>query len=556
MFKIADPNSTVLVELNTKGKARVVAFRPDEERALMVGSDVRADFRVSGTGVAPVAAVAFHLERRDGVAWLVPAYELDDLRLNTARVTGPLPLEERNVIEFGEVCIDATVLDGGLCSAGETPSGDDVWSQPVSRTSEPPGEDDTTLVAMRAIGRPTHVSQQTTAMLRPIDAAALVPQQTERMVPYRPQPNPAAAPALFPVQITERMPPVRSATASLPAHVTAFGTEIMAPYRPNPSEDPDAPPPTVRARKHVAATAAPAPDSVPRTRAAERAAPDRTAARLVTSPLGADAVVPPLASQRIVPVPVVAVTLAALAKPAGSSPSERASDDNTTLFEMPVVRREQRSGDGGGRDSASTPGAARSPTPSEWSNDKTRGAVAKTPAPGATMHFWLEKLGLLAKARPVLVAGGSVVGALVLAAALLGATRLARHHQAPRHTAQASRDDSSTPHRAVVGAAAPALPEPIQIVEVSAPPAASGAPRSASIPAVKSAPNDPELAAAVAHVIAGRYSDAREAYASLSQRTDSATTYAAITRLLARTESAECSGGSQDAPKDCPGVHR
>lgn len=223
-----------------------------------------------------------------------------------------------------------------------------------------------------------------------------------------------------------------------------------------------------------------------------------------------------------------------------------------------MVRREQRSGDGGGRDSASTLGAARSPTPSEWSNDKTRGAVAKTPAPGARMHFWLEKLGLLAKARPLLVAGGSVVGAFVLAAALLGATRLARHQQAPQHTAMASKDHSSTPHRAVVvtAAAAPARPEPIQIVEVSAAPATSSASRSTSIPVVKTGPSDPDLAAAVSDVIAARYGDARAAYSSMSARTDNAATYAAINRLLARAESAECSGGSQDAPKDCPGVHR
>jgi hypothetical protein len=225
------------------------------------------------------------------------------------------------------------------------------------------------------------------------------------------------------------------------------------------------------------------------------------------------------------------------------------------LFEMPVVYLENIP-DAQGPNAASAPDHARSPTHPDWSNDETHRAVARTLAPAARILSWLEKLGLLAKARPALVACGVAAGACALTTGLLVATSLTRHREThSQETVKSAAARSVVPPRAVV-AAAPAPSEPIQIIEFSSAPPASSASRAAPPPAAKKTPSDPELAAAVADVIAGRYSEARAAYAALSPRTDNAKTYATVSRLLARTEHAECSGNGPGAPKDCPGVHR
>jgi hypothetical protein len=106
MFKIYYPHSTILLELTAHGMARHVVFRAGGARGVVVGSTPRADFCVSGARVEPLE---FHLERGAEGLWLIPAFGLRDLRLNAGRVSGPMPLEAHNIIEFGGVRLGAMV---------------------------------------------------------------------------------------------------------------------------------------------------------------------------------------------------------------------------------------------------------------------------------------------------------------------------------------------------------------------------------------------------------------------------------------------------------------
>jgi hypothetical protein len=116
MFKICNPQSSILLELNADGMARRVVFRSGEERGVVVGSTPLADFCVRGVRVEPVE---FHLERAGEAIWLIPAYGIRGLRLNAGRVSGRAPLEAYNVIEFGGVRLGATISDEqpGTCRA-------------------------------------------------------------------------------------------------------------------------------------------------------------------------------------------------------------------------------------------------------------------------------------------------------------------------------------------------------------------------------------------------------------------------------------------------------
>ena len=349
------------------------------------------------------------------------------------------------------------------------------------------------------------LGQQTTAMLRPIDARVVGPQQTERMAPYRPEADRSAETPSSPVQSTERMAPVPRATSNPSAGpvFTVLGTEIMAPFRAAPS--------------------------------------------LSSSEAPSVVATPP-----IVPATIVAITIVPPARARASSPlADQAADRDTTLFEVPAVPAEQRSTDGRNREATPTAVDVRSPIPR--GRDETPRGVAKTRHPASVTVSWLAKLGLLAKARPVLVACGAMAGAFVLAAVLLATTRMmGRHETRPAPAAKASATHSVTPPTAVASAS----PTPIQIVETPPTVRSGGATRPPSSPAKKKTPNDPELAAAVADVLAGRYSEARVAYAALSHRPGNTATYASLARLLARAEDPECLANGQGAPKDCPGVHR
>ena len=301
MFKIADANSSVFVQLIANGLVRNLALRPAEERGLIVGSMVEADFHVEGLRVAPVQ---FHLERHEEGIWLVPAYGFGDLRLNAARVLGPTPLNEHNVIKFSGVHLELTIRSAeDFAASGESAFTDEQRKGEFSASYSMnlPSEDDATQLAMPAVPVTSLPDDEwPTTVMQPVSldhsngnrsAADLEspgrelvtsPQEqtTQKIVPFRPVPNGSGSPDGHPTaelrpmpnvqnplrsfrpsewRRTARVPPLprpphQSLTSQLNASLrsarligrdgtpatTVHGTEIMVPVRPGSAEVPQA----------------------------------------------------------------------------------------------------------------------------------------------------------------------------------------------------------------------------------------------------------------------------------------------------------------------------
>ena len=98
---------SIELELCFDGLFHRFELASDDTRALTVGSLPRADLRIEAPGVAPVH---FHLERDGNEVWIVPAYGAHDLRVDTARITGPKCIDGRAVIEFAGIRVDVRVV--------------------------------------------------------------------------------------------------------------------------------------------------------------------------------------------------------------------------------------------------------------------------------------------------------------------------------------------------------------------------------------------------------------------------------------------------------------
>jgi len=157
--------------------------------------------------------------------------------------------------------------------------------------------------------------------------------------------------------------------------------------------------------------------------------------------------------------------------------------------------------------------------------------------PGPRAHAWLAAVGRSAQQRPLLVAATALAGSLVLALALVGVARIAgpsregtraepRSHAAPPSTGEAS------------AALAERLPVPKFPLTGAVPiPSASGG----AAPLV-----------AATHLSAGRYAEAKEAYAELAGLQPSNPAYAVVADVLTRQQSPSC---QQKKPaRGCPQV--
>jgi len=216
MFKIANPNSTVFLELNANGVARNIALPPNDDRGVLVGSTPLAHVRLTGERIAPVQ---FHLERCDEEVVLVPAYGIRDLVLNGASVAGPVPLERRNVIEFGGVLLRALVLEGERTDD----YGDQITKLREGRSFgasylvDLPGEHDVTRQAMRPMDDRPADEWPTVAIPR----SSLQSESATQEAAWHPE------------ETTRRLVPTRpTATNEDDVAFTSNGTQIMAPYRP------------------------------------------------------------------------------------------------------------------------------------------------------------------------------------------------------------------------------------------------------------------------------------------------------------------------------------
>jgi hypothetical protein len=162
----------------------------------------------------------------------------------------------------------------------------------------------------------------------------------------------------------------------------------------------------------------------------------------------------------------------------------------------------------------------------------------------AASSAFLAQLGTLAKERPVLVVGGGLVAALVLALALVGATRVvepARHGSANGRAASSANPALATPTPSVSAAVVTPV---LTLVVVPTPPAN---PKRTSRSVA-----DPVLVAAVADLASGRVADASRAYGALASRSAGADVYTKLAALLAKRASTDCSGSAPSEPSHCP----
>jgi len=390
MFKVVDPNSSIYIELTASGASHVVEFPPAEERAFVVGSTERASLRVSGVGVAPVQ---FHLEREDDAIWLIPAYGIADLTVNAISVLGPTPLAERSVIEFCDVRVYAAIREADPLSVGDdrfTAHDVNAEAARASYSLRLPGENDSTVLAMRPV-RPSAAPPATIGPggnreeLRNTLSLSHNPNDSDMSATSRQ--SRVDAPMMHRhYQDMQRLLP----NSQLPEHgatgapdFTLYGTQIMAPYRPPPQ-------PTAEIHgvpQRIESLGAPEPKVFQEARLPEQFGRAHVEGRQQPVPSR------PWAMPREVPSTDDPTTLeSAVTPPAlGRHPLALATRD-----EDPVLDEER------------------------WRHRRATGITAG----GTTPLSPLARLGLLTKARPLLVGCFTGVGAALLVVLFLGVTRL------------------------------------------------------------------------------------------------------------------------------------
>jgi hypothetical protein len=379
MFEIADPNAPVFVQLIAHGTARNLALPPHGERALVVGSTRDADFQVNGLRVAPVQ---FHLERDNGAVWLIPAYSIRDLRLNGAAVVGPTPLEEHNIVLFAGVHLEVTIRDENEFVA----SGDSLFTDPPSRrefrasySMELPSEYDATHLAMTPVptGSPDDEWPTVDGESVAAQSAMEVEQTTQRIVPFR------AASTLEIVTEPE---------------FTLYGTEIIPRTEPQPRDS------TPAAFHSQPATIAPV---------------DPSAAQGDPLRLKPLQLIPLSNAPRPQPVPP---------RPTARIPASR-QDSVTSPDETPNTRA-----------AVAPPPLGRHPLllAEDAAPPRLRMSSVQPPKVATRRPSFLTRLGLLTKARPLLVGCCTGFGAALLCIGLLAVTRMTaprRAHPATGPTA-------------------------------------------------------------------------------------------------------------------------
>ncbi len=115
----------------------------NDERVVAVGSASSADIQLEQPGVSPIH---FYFERIEDDIWIVPAYCVSELRVNTAKVSTPHQLGQRSIVEFGssQIVAEITHLPQANAGAHPGPSGEDRNLKRLSYLAQLPGEDEPT----------------------------------------------------------------------------------------------------------------------------------------------------------------------------------------------------------------------------------------------------------------------------------------------------------------------------------------------------------------------------------------------------------------------------
>lgn len=567
--------SALWLEIRLDDAAWLFELKAGEERAVVVGSHLRADVRVRRPGVA---SMHFHFEREGEAVLIIPGYQAA-LRINSVRAPEPCSLDARATVEFQGVSlevvthrqrpshVEASGLEG---SAQDRPSS-------AEYLEGLPDETDPTGISVAAVaGHAPPLSLDTLDVVR----AAWVTEEISRVTsddssceafpardaPRVSMPGPALGPqgtvVMAPVQLRAEDVPsavdAPSSTARLrPQHPEQWITErILAP----------APAPAVERVDEVPHRTGP--DSTPtrlESPAARRSKPPvplvGQATVMLSSPPSFE---PPAGEELAAPAQAAVVTARAPLSPVPVRPAplsiENQASQRTADFDVASMApffvtppSGVVSPSRGGSPAAVLPEAppAPFPRPTTSSTPPMARNVSRGPAPP---NSWLVLLGHVAKRSPLLVGAGALGSTIVLTLALVGASRLLPAAGNNHRAAFPSRATSAlATHLAAPSARPRPVPTSIGIAPTPATPLSSSA-RSPGKGSERtgSAPADPELAQAVGHLTAGRFAEAESAYQRLSARDPQNPAYAAVYRMLRESAAARCS--MKPPASGCPEV--
>jgi len=481
------PQRSLWLEVHHDGRAHVFCCAPNEERAIVLGSLPRADIRVVRPGISPVH---FHFEREGDRIVLVPTYNAE-VRVNSMLVQGPVALPEQVLVEFGGTRIEAFVRSTPP-EPTDYPSLDIPDRESgISYLAALPTDTQTTKLALDPFPLLENLQAAIETRETPLEFSADLSrtQRIERL-----------APELQTTQVMERLQVVTAAIPAPGQHTTRM----------------------------------------------ERLAPEKFWAAAVEP-------TPIVETHRLREVPAVNVeaTEPHLSPPPPEVPSSPAGLgwQETTAFDL----------DGLKADLAPTPvpqpkvpnSNVALPAPV---NVQDTAAVKETmspppkrsvrPPPSSKFSRAMAEVGERAKAQPVAVGVVTLAAAVAMALLMLGVAHLIGGATGGTATQHAQVGASATPPSAATEPTRAVSATPTSVAIASTPPSPPSAERA-------SGPDNALAAAAASHLLAGRYIEARAAYAELGSAYPENPAYQAIGRLLDRRTSAACNG--KRAPS-CPEI--
>lgn len=492
------PQRSLWLEVHHDGRSHVFCCAPNEERAIVLGSLPRADIRVSGLGIAPVH---FHFERNGDRIMLVPTYNAE-VRVNAILVRGPVPIPQHAVVEFAGIRLEALVratpperVDYPSLDIPDRESG-------ISYLAALPTDTQTTKLALDPFPRVENLQAAIETRETPLESRADISrtQRIERLAPD--------------LQTTHVMERLQVVTAAIPAP-----------------------------GQHTARM--------------ERVAPETFRAAAVEP-------TPVIGTHRLRRVPTVAVEAAEppLSPPPPEIPSSPAGLgwQETTAFDLdglkadlaptpvPQLKAQQQ---------GSTPplSGPAMPAPPRAAGERSRPPLTRSvrPPPSSGFARAVSWLGERTKAQPVAMATIALGVAVTLALLMVGVSHVVGRDPRTSASSHAQAIDPAKPNEVLTGITRAPTPKAPVIDTPAVPVAIALTPPSPVSAEPRGGDQGSVLATtAAAHLVAGRYVEARAAYAELASAYPKSPAYQAIGRLLERRTSDACTGTR--ATLSCPEI--
>ena len=520
-------------------------FPADTHKAIVVGSSNNADVRISSA-----APVAFFLERQGTTIWLTPAYTDPDLRVDTIRVNGRREIYTHGLVELANVELRLKVRDTPPTLRGDGLIRlDSELSDPLSKREAAALNDltATTTIDSSAVIAALRQGATTTVSTQKLFTEIADSTETVELDAFNfdgwfdeaigePLVASVDTQPIKPIQLPSTPAsnlPANPTPDAVVAHVRRAGplnvnTQKMVPLSPIHHTEPKLDP-------HRTVELAPL-----RLTGPER--PSNTSLQKL-EPLHQTTTIelrtPSIASDTTdFDVPVAKPTELKAVVPSPSIPLD--SNANTSNRQ---VRHSTYVKPAGAINEQNSDRPVSSSSPSEVV--RTLSSLSKA----------LEKLGVQAKNRPVLVFGGAAIGSLVLVLFIVGATKVLTPHAkqtSGRATATHSTTTETIVHRespeSSVSEVAREKTDAAVGKTTSKPPPET---KLENVPAAIAAA--PDVTPAVGHLFAGRLPEAEQAYRDLAERFPNEPAFLSSVRILARKNSPTCRGATPSKTV-CPSV--